>query len=550
MRVLLMLFCLCFAASAYAQATFNVSGSVNTDEQDYVVLDIDFGTMPGTRAVTLGISGNSTTEGLDVFIGDLDAMAATGFAGTVDSGSDAGTGNIALSVTSGSYTGVHQFALSIRSNTGNGPVTYTGTVGVTTLPTGAITQTETNTVAQNGYTEAFRLFSRAIQMNWGVDASGTPQPTEFMVDFGAAPQAITFVLTGDGSVAGDLEVFEVLANGTSNSLGTVSGATTDWTDDANFTSSSRSGVVRFRVVADTANMDFAWTAILPSTVTVQPYTQVHVAGSLAAGENHMHRLQIDFGATTSTVMLQFSDYTETGNFDAAFIDLDELAVNGSTTGFIGLNSEVTFFSGQGVTDILFSLEESNMSTATYDITMEFSVVPGGAALVASQSIGSPASFQSLFNRAVAGDESLTAAGTITREFTADFGGTTHTANLWFQFEGPTGTSAELFEINAAGTPVSLGILNPMGTSAETNLITSARTGVVTFRIEMVSTVAADMDVAVVFDSSVTVSVPGSGGGGGGDDSGCSTGTDQGGLLLLLAMLCMGFVALRRNAKHG
>ncbi|MCA8938116.1 MAG: hypothetical protein KDB68_18200, partial [Planctomycetes bacterium] len=205
--------------------------------------------------VTLSISGNSTTEGLDVFIGDLDAMAATGFSGTVDSGSDAGTGTIALSVTSGSYTGVHQFALSIRSGTGTGPVAYTGTVGVTTLAGGAITQTESNTVAQNGYTEAFRLFSRAIQMNWGVDAGGTPQPTEFMVDFGSVSQAITFVLTGDGSVAGDLEVFEVLANGTTNSLGTVSGATTDWTDDANFTSSSRSGVVRFRVVADTANMD-------------------------------------------------------------------------------------------------------------------------------------------------------------------------------------------------------------------------------------------------------------------------------------------------------
>ena len=302
MRIMLVLLAVLCAGAVSAQATFNVGGTVAANTQDFLVVDIDFATSATPLAVTLSISGNSGTDGLDVFLGDLDAMAATGFTGTVDQGSDAGTGTINLSVTSASYTGVHQFAISINSDSGGGPVTYSGTLTVAALSSGAITQAETNSWSPNGLTEVNRLFSRAIQANWGVDSTGTPQPMEFLVDFGSVAQSITFAVTGDGNITGDLEVLEVLADGSTSSLGTLSG-TSSWNDDGTFTTSSRSGVVRIRVLADTANMNFDWTAILPSTASVQAYTQISLSGSIPADGFAYTLIGIDFGTTSNSVTL-------------------------------------------------------------------------------------------------------------------------------------------------------------------------------------------------------------------------------------------------------
>ena len=369
---------------------------------------------------------------------------------------------------------------------------------------------------------------------------------EFLVDFGSVAQSITFAVLGNGDIAGDLEVFEVLANGTASSLGTLTGATTNWSSDSTFTTSSRSGVVRIRVLADTANLSFDWTAILPSTASIQAYSQFTVTGSLVADGETLHHFTVDFGATANTVMVQFSNFVDTGSFDAAFFNPDDLATGGMAAGVIPLTSEVLFLSGQGVTDFLFSLNENSGAAATYDITVDVSVAPGGLSLVESKTFGATRPFQSLFGLAVVGDESPTGAGTITREFNVDFGGTLHTADIWFQCDGPTGVTAELFEISSGGSPVSLSTLAPAGTNAEANVTSSSRTGTVKFRIEITTTGAADVSFAVVFDSTVTVASfgPGGGGGGGGSDSSCSTGTEQGWALLLLAAMSAVAVALR------
>ena len=90
MRVTTMLLAVLFAGAVSAQATFSVGGTVAANTQNFLVVDIDFASSAAPLAVTLSIAGNSSTDGLDVFLGDLDAIAATGFTGTADQGNDAG----------------------------------------------------------------------------------------------------------------------------------------------------------------------------------------------------------------------------------------------------------------------------------------------------------------------------------------------------------------------------------------------------------------------------------------------------------------------------
>ncbi|MBZ0135468.1 MAG: hypothetical protein K8I27_03715 [Planctomycetes bacterium] len=156
MRYLSILMIVLFAGGGYAQASLPVSGTVADDEQHFLVLDIDFGTAT-SAAITVSISGNSATEGLSAFLGDLDAMAGSGVATSTDQASDIGTGTINLSVTSPSYTGTHQFVLEVQSDTGLGPVAYTGTVASTTLAPGAITLASTNSHVDSAGLVAVRL---------------------------------------------------------------------------------------------------------------------------------------------------------------------------------------------------------------------------------------------------------------------------------------------------------------------------------------------------------------------------------------------------------
>lgn len=541
-RLMLFVFFSLLAGPLVAQATFALNGTVQADEEHLYLLEIDFGTST-SAAITVNLTGNSATFGLSAFIGDLDTIAASGSTGAADQGSDAGTGTINLSVTSPTYSGVHEFVLAIRSDTGGGPVVYNGSVDAAALSTGDITQGDFQAVSDNGFTTSKKILDRAFQSRWGVDSTGDPEAIEFLVDFGTPAQAITFWVQGEGDITGDLEVFEVLANGSTSSLGTLSG-TGDWGDEGNFTTSSRSGIVRIRVTADTADMGFNWTALLPATATVADYAEFNLTGSLGLDEDKLHRVTLDFGASTNSVFIQFSQFIETDLDGFAILNPNVLATTGSS-GFLGAE-ETNYVTGQGLTDIIFLLTADDTSPATYNIIVQISLAPADATAGGSVQFDSPVPFQSFFGRAVRSDESASGATTITREFNVDYGGTTHTADLWFQAGSAASVTVELFEIDAVGTPQSLATLTPNASDEETNVTTSARDGVVTFRVEITTTGAADIGWSIVFDDSVTVASfgPGGGGGGGGDDGGCTTGTGTSNLLGLLAVLALLVVGVR------
>lgn len=542
-RILFTLLAGMFAAGLSAQATLPVNGTVTGDEALFL-LDIDFGGSASTAVVTLSISGDSATEGLDVFLADLDAFAATGPATTTDSSSDAGTGTINLSVTSASYTGVHQFIVSVKSFTGVGNVNFTGTVAAATLATGAITLADTESFDTDDLPLVKRLFDRAFIAVGGVDSSGTPIFEEFLLDFGGTAHTATFSLIGEGDVAGTLDVVEVLANGTLSTIGALTGAAAGWDDFTTVTTSSRSGIVRIRIVADTPNLDFKWSVILPTNATGVAYSQLTLSGSLAAGEFRFRRFTVDYGAVATAVMLQFVEFTGAPNIDISFVDMDELAANGSATGVPDLDAVMNLRQYSGVRDFLLVLRETSGTPAAYSAIFQVSANVAAAGNVAVNELHA---LTALLGRGVSVSQTTPAAETITREFNVDFGPTAHTADVWIQGSITTGNSIELLEVNGAAT-TSIVLLTGAGTvDDEDNGTTTSRSGVVRFRVVITTTGASDYSFIAVFSDDVTVALlggGGGGGGGGGDDGGCSTGQTSSNWLALLGLLATITLATR------
>lgn len=771
------------AAGLAAQATAPINGTLAAGEERFHAFTIDFGSTPAAHTITVAISGNSATAGLDVFLGNLDEIAAAGFATGGDSDFNAGTGTINLSVTTPAYSGTHTFIVNASENTPGTGVTYTGTINCATLGTGAITAgathlrtatpppidvifnrivlmvgtatmgeverhdvlvnfggtaqtatlfaqcngsatgsatvqeilatgaastlgaalsgagswsaegnrttssrsgdvrlrmvvqrtggtdmdfdaamvlpatvsaypltqitvtgtlaaserrihritidfgatavdqvlqllalTETggpNTavvdrseVTTNGsatgiapgvpwtlpthsgshdilvvveeddggsdtytytlgmavlpgaITTATQLSSRddpmVVQFDIGVQGvglapSGGSRTVEVLVDFGTVAHTATFFAQANGDVAGSVTVSEMLANGTASVLGTLSSASASWNDEANLTTSSRSGVVRLRLTAaGTATaMDFSYSLFFAEDVSVPAQTTISFTGSLAIGQERFHRIGLNYGANATTLGFTLINATVTSNVGFTMVDVNELATNGPALGFFG-NPEVLTASHTGAQEFVFVFsEDSGTMAATYDVELQVALPAASITNLGTQVLAGTESYSLLFNIAAEGSDTLTAAGTVTREFSTDFGATTHTASVWLRGSGNVTGNVELFDITS-GTPVSLGTVSWTGTAEDdANILISARTGVIRMRVVITGSAAGSFDWSAVFDRSVNVFIPGGGGGDDDDDDGgCSTGQGSSNWLALLAGLGLLVVALR------
>lgn len=439
-------------------------------------------------------------------------------------------------------SGTHDIVVTIEETMGS-TATYTLVLALAVPSASVTTATDTH----------FRFV--ALDSAFGFIATGTGNSnsatghgTEFLVDFGSTPQSIGFWSLGSGGGDGSVAVHEITTSGTPTQLGSSLSGTGSWQDDDQFTTSSRSGLVRIRIVATgaTVDIDYNFSAVFPPSVTVLELTTINLTGTLAASQERLHRLRVDFGGSATQFHTQLMPYTITGNVGFTWVDVNELATNGLTTGMT-TNPYFVTAPHSGFQEFVFALEElSGTATGTYDIPIQIALPSSAMTVLGTQVLTGTETFALLFNLAANGEESLTAAGTATREFSADFGGATHTASFWMMGAGSDTATVELFDISGS-MPVSLGSVSWTGSSDDTaNFVTPARTGVVRLRIVVTSAVANDVEWSVVFDRSVNLFVPGGGGGGGGkkSDSGCSTGDQTGPGLLLMALVSMLALAAR------
>lgn len=256
-----------FAGALSAQATISIGGTVNDNEQDLYLYDVDFGTPGQSITLTLTIAATGGSSGLDATLVDMDELAQNGSATGTASDFNAGTGTITVNMTTPTYSGVHQFAVMLVTDSSNGPSPYSGDLSTTSLNTGDITLAGFTTLPDTpGYEDLLGRGARYVIQN---SATGT-FTRDLQVDFGTVAQAITFFFQGF-SLGGDgtMEVHEVLGGGTENLLQTVTlNSTTGWGEEYNPTTSSRSGSVtlRIKIIATDTNFYF-WQLVVPGTVT-------------------------------------------------------------------------------------------------------------------------------------------------------------------------------------------------------------------------------------------------------------------------------------------
>lgn len=509
----------------------HIMGSLSADQRRIHRFSVDFGSV----ATTLALMQVHVTETgtLSTAAFDIDELAANGPAAAL----------INPPYLTQSYTGVHDFIIAVSEE--GGAIADYHYMLVLAVPLAAIT---THT-PQNGMTdESYGEYHSRIVLGAGTVDTGASSSVEFMVDFGGVAQSIDFWAQAVGSATGQISVNEMLASGAANPLGTaISGAGSSWEDDGNYTSSSRSGVVRFRLTATaTAGMDFRFSVALPSTVTLVAINQLSFTGTLAASGERFHRFQIDFGASATDYSLFLHSFNVTGNIDIQFVDLDELAANGSTTGF---GSQPPFLTQAytGVREFLFIVfEDSGTAGATY--TINLGVATTAASVTGAATPADDDSLQFIFDRAAQRAGTFAATDTVTSEFNVTYDATAHTASYWFQASGDIIGTVELFVV-IGGTPTLLDTHTFAGSAEfELNGVTAAYSGTVRFRVVVTATGAGDVDWVVVFDSTVAVAAIGGGGGGGGgggdDEGGCSTDGGNSPWLALMAVLAMLALAVR------
>jgi len=517
--------------SLVALTQLTASGSLTADQRRVHRFSVDFGASATTLSLML-ISDVSTGSTNTVAL-DRTEVAANGQA----------TGYIpGVPFTTAAHSGVHDILIVIEED-GGSTATYNLVIAIAVSSAAVTTATPQVGLRTDPLTV---LYDFAVICNSSA-ATGVPSAVEFLVDFGASPQAVTFHLQGEGGASGDISISEITTGGTPSALGTNLTGSGSWNDDANYITSSRSGLVRFRVagIPTSGNMDFTFSAIFPDTVAVQPLTLITVTGTLAANQQRAHRFGINFGGASTAYGVTLVSAITTGSLDFLVVDVNDTAVNG-TGAFISDPSFVTA-AHTGAQDFLIVLGESTgTGVATYTVTMAIALPTASVTSLGTQVFTASDSLMALFNVAAQGtDAHLAGGGTITREFNADFGGTTHTASLWLQGDGDDTASVELFDISGA-VPLSLGTVSWTGSNSdEINITTPARTGVIRLRIVVTTTVVNSTHWVVMIDRSVNVFLDGSGGGGDdGDDGGCSTGQGSSNWLALLAGLGLLVVALR------
>ena len=245
------------AGALSAQGSVNLGGSVNEDEQDFFLLEVDFGSTAQTITITVSIAATGGAAGLDVTLVDLDELCANGSALGIDSDFDPGTGTITLTMTP-NRSGVSEFAVSVATDdAGTSP--YAGTfsvdAGSATLSTSA-TYPFVLGVQQTFLARAQRFLLEA--------QAAINITQDFVIDVGATARTVQFYVESIAFGSGSFLVYEIDANGTEQLLTTLVGF-----DEANPTTSMRSGQVRLRIrtVAGSSGL-YAWTCAMPTGVVV------------------------------------------------------------------------------------------------------------------------------------------------------------------------------------------------------------------------------------------------------------------------------------------
>jgi hypothetical protein len=428
-------------------------------------------------------------------------------------------------------SGLRDLLIVLEEDDG-GNDTYSITFGMAVLP-GAVTITSQLSSRDDPMVVHFDI---GVQGNDIADVA-TPRVVEVLVDFGAVAHTATFFVFVNGDSDGSVTVSEIMPNGAVSALGTLSGTGGNWNDEANLTSSSRSGLVRLRLTASTAvGMQFQYGLFFGADVSVPAQTTITLTGNLAAGHERFHRVGVNFGPNNTAYGMTMLSATTTGSLDFTMVDVNELAVNGPTQGMF-FSPNILTATHMGAQEFVFVLAESSgTAPATYTVTIQVALQASALTNLGTQLKTGPQPFSVLFNIAAEGTDTLTAAGTVTREFSADFGPTTHAAYVWLIGSGSVSGQVELFDISGA-SPVSIGLVQWTGANEDSaNFLIAARTGVVRMRVVVTGSAAGDFDWSAVFDRTVNIFVPGSGGGKKKDDGGCSTGHSGSGVLALLAVL--------------
>lgn len=255
------------AGALNAQATENLNGTVPDDADHVYLIEVDFGGAASSITLTLNISATSGTSGLDVALVDLDELAQNGSATGVQSDFDAGTGLITLTMVTPSYSGVRQFSVNIGTDSSNGSSPYTGTLATNDLPPGAIVEAGLRVWPYvSGYSVIFDRAARNVIEN---TAPGT-FTRDVSLDFGAGTQAATFYVQSFSFFSdGTVQVFEIDTGGAEVLLGTLTlNSGTGWEEEANLTTSARTGPVTIRVRVNAADVLYFWTLVVPDFVTV------------------------------------------------------------------------------------------------------------------------------------------------------------------------------------------------------------------------------------------------------------------------------------------
>lgn len=243
-----------------AQGSVNLTGSVGDTEDDFFLVAVDFGGVAQAIDITLTIGATGGTAGLSADLVDLTELCANGSATGVESDFDPGTGTMVLMM-SPTYTGVMEFAVALQTD-GIGPASpYSGTFAVSAGSVSILASAKypiTPGLVQT-------MVGRAVR--FGFEPGGaTTNARDFIIDAGPTPRTVTFfALSFIFAPSATFQIYEISEAGAEQLLATL---TDD--DEANPTTSTRSGQVRIRVrITAPSGGAYIWQCVMPTGVPVQ-----------------------------------------------------------------------------------------------------------------------------------------------------------------------------------------------------------------------------------------------------------------------------------------
>lgn len=278
---------------------------------------------------------------------------------------------------------------------------------------------------------------------------------------------------------------------------------------------------------------------------------LNITGTVQDDAENYHLIDINFGTTPQSIALSLAINATggTSGLDVSLVDLDELALAGTVTsidggsdpgtGVINLSLTPPVYSGIHQFIVLVSTDDIN-GPSPYSGTLTSPDLNAGDMVQAALQVHVPRpGYFTLLGRSAVFGQDVNAAVTISRTVQIDFGAVPQAITFWIQGVGFADGEVEVYEIPETGTPALLGSVSGTGFwEAEDNLTTTARSGVVTLRMDIIASAASIYAWRIVTPGTVSVLAP-QGGGGGSKSDGCSTTDSRGtGLLALFAALAI------------